>query len=74
MKIQSIKANSNTKKFLFNAPQPEYIKKIASDIRNNAWLKEQHFLKEQEYNRIWNEAEQDLIAQIEKAKNINYSL
>ena len=43
-------------------------KKLASDVRNEAWIKEQRQVKEQEYNRAWKEAEEDLISQIEKAK------
>ena len=43
-------------------------KKLASEIRNKAWLKEQRKVKEQEYNRAWNKAEEDLVSQIENAK------
>ena len=74
MTIRPIKGISSSKKFTFNTSQSMYMKKIASDIKNNKWLKEQHILKEQEYNKIWNEAEQNLIEQIEKAKMSGLSI
>ena len=70
VKIQLIKGVSSIKNVSFNAPQTPECKKIASDIRNNKWLQEQHVLKEQEYNKIWIEAEQNLIELIEKAKTL----